>query len=64
MNLRRLDDLIAEEGEFTREFCRRYFGHHLRFSFGEGEKDGLRAFAELCAQHDLIPKRTLALNLI
>jgi len=63
-NLLRLDQLIADEREFDREFCRRYFLDHLRFSFGEREKEGLSTFAELCAKHGLIPKQPLALNLI
>jgi chorismate dehydratase len=63
-NLLRLDQLIADESEFDREFCRRYFLDHLRFSFGEREKAGLGTFAELCAKHGLIPKQAPALNLI
>jgi chorismate dehydratase len=64
VNLSRLDQIIADEREFDGEFCRRYFLDHLRFSFGEREKEGLRTFAELCAKHGLIPKQALALNLI
>jgi chorismate dehydratase len=63
-NLLRLDQLVADESEFHREFCRRYFLDHLRFSFGEREKQGLSTFAELCANQGLIGKHTLALNLI
>lgn len=63
-NLRNLDSLITEEKEFDHEFCKHYFLDHLRFSFGEKEKQGLQTFAESCAKHDLIPKRELALNLI
>lgn len=64
INLREIDRVIAEEGEFEHEFCRRYFLEHLRFSFGDMEKEGLRTFAELCAKQGLIPRRELALNLI
>jgi predicted solute-binding protein len=63
-NLARLDALIAEEEEFDREFCHRYYREHLRFSFGEREKEGLRTFANVCAKHGLIPKRPLALDLV
>ena len=63
-NLRDLEELIAEEKSFDPEFCRRYFLHHLRFSFGSDEKKGLQTFAALCANHGLIPKRELAFHLI
>ena len=62
-NLANLDDLIAEAvagvGEpgyrkMTAEFVDRYFRKHLRFSFGEREKQGLQRFAGLCAKHGLV----------
>ena len=56
INLRDIDQVIAEEGEFDHEFCRRYFSDHLRFSFGDKEKEGLRTFAEQCARQGLIPR--------
>ena len=63
-NLDNLDELIAEEREFDPDFSCRYFRDHLRFSFGEDEKQGLQTFAALCANHTLISKRELALDLI
>jgi chorismate dehydratase len=73
-NLTSLDDLIADfvagvagpdpQKKFTREFLSRYYREHLRFSFGEKEKEGLRVFANLCIKHSLLPKRDLALRVI
>ena len=63
-NLARVDDVIARETEFDPEFCRRYYRENLLFSFGEEEKRGLRAFAELCQKHKLLPKREFALDLV
>jgi chorismate dehydratase len=71
-NLANLDDLIAELGvadagaqkELTREFPSRYYREHLRFSFGEREKQGLRIFANLCIKHGLLPKRDIALRVV
>jgi predicted solute-binding protein len=63
-NLDHLDQLIATEKEFDSEFCARYYREHLRFSFGQRQKEGLRAFADLCAKHRLLPKRDLAPELV
>ena len=63
-NLANIDKVIARETEFDPEFCRRYYGEHLRFSFGEEEKGGLALFAELCRKHELLPKRELVLDLV
>jgi len=63
-NLRNLDHVIGAQTEFPPEFCRRYYREHLRFSFGEEEKRGLRAFARLCQKHDLLPKREIVLDLV
>ena len=63
-NLAKIDKLIAQEKEFDPEFCRRYYREHLRFSFGEREKEGLQTFANACAKQDLIPKRVLEFNLV
>jgi len=46
----------------SREFLFQYYRKHLRFGFGEREKEGLRTFANLCATQGLIPKRDLALR--
>jgi chorismate dehydratase len=63
-NLPGIDELIAEEKEFDRKFCRRYYREHLRFGFGEEEKKGLRTFADLCAEQALPPKRDLVFDLV
>jgi predicted solute-binding protein len=63
-NLAQIDDLIAEEKEFDREFCARYYREHLRFTFGEKEKEGLRSFQRLCQEHGLLPIREIDFNLV
>jgi chorismate dehydratase len=63
-NLAHIDDLIAAEREFERGFCDRYYREHLRFSFGEREKEGLRAFHHLCRKHKLLPKRDIAFGVV
>ena len=63
-NLANLDDLIANETEFDRAFCDRYYRQHLRFNLGEREKRGLSAFAELCQKHELLPKREIAFGVV
>ena len=63
-NLTNIDNLIANEKEFDRGFCDRYYREHLRFNFGEREKEGLRAFHQLCQKHDLLPKRDIAFSVV
>ena len=63
-NLANLDGLIADEKDFNPQFCARYYREHLRFSFGEKEKKGLRTFADLCSKHGLLEKCDLALDLV
>jgi chorismate dehydratase len=63
-NLAKIDTLIAAESEFDREFCARYYAEHLRFTFGEKEKAGLREFQRLCEKHGLLPKREVEFNLV
>jgi chorismate dehydratase len=63
-NLANIDRLIAEEKEFDRAFCYRYYRENLRFSFGEKEKKGLRKFQSLCEKHELLPKREIALAVV
>lgn len=48
----------------NREFFLRYYREHLRFGFGEMEKEGLRTFAKLCTTHNLIPKRDFAFSIV
>jgi chorismate dehydratase len=54
-NLADIDKLAAQEKEFDRDFCRRYYGENLRFSFGEKEKAGLREFNRRCREQRLLP---------
>jgi predicted solute-binding protein len=63
-NLAKLDKLIGEEKEFDPKFCDRYYRKHLRFNFGEREKEGLRAFHKLCQDHGLLPKRDIAFTVV
>jgi chorismate dehydratase len=63
-NLADLDRLIAAETEFDHQFCIRYYRKHLRFSFGEEEKEGLRTFAKLGAKHGLLEKCDLKFDLV
>ena len=62
-NLANLDQLIGEERDCNPEFCAHYYRDHLRFSFGEREKEGLRVFQRLCAKHGLLPNQELGLRL-
>lgn len=64
LNLARLDNVIAGQKELDPAFCDRYYRHHLRFSFGEREKTGLLAFAELCQESELLPRREIALRVV
>ena len=63
-NLANIDKLITEQQDFDRDFCHRYYHEHLRFNFGEKEKEGLRAFQRLCEKHGLLPKRELEFKLV
>ena len=63
-NLANIDNLIGDEEEFDRSFCDHYYRKHLRFSFGEREKEGLRAFHRLCQKHELLPKRDIAFSVV
>jgi chorismate dehydratase len=75
-NLANLDQLIAEvvtgvgdpghRKEFDPQFCGRYYREHLRFSFGEKEKEGLSEFYKRCVEQRLLPQEQLeagAMNL-
>ena len=63
-NLAKLDHLISVGKEFDPAFCERYYREHLRFSFGEREQNGLRAFHQLCQKHELLPKREIAFSVV
>jgi chorismate dehydratase len=75
-NLSHLDQVIenalaATEGvasgsqkKLNHEFLSRYYRNHLRFRFGEREKEGLQVFTDLCERRSLLPKRDLTLRLV
>jgi len=63
-NIVNIHDLVGDEKEFDRSFCGRYYREHLRFSFGEREKKGLRGFNELCQKHELLPKHEIAFSVV
>jgi chorismate dehydratase len=48
----------------NREFLSRYYREHLRFKFGEKEKEGLRVFANLCETRNLLPRQDLAFRVV
>lgn len=53
-NLQALDQVIAAQTEFSRDFCSWYFRECLHFSFGESEKAGLLRFRALCEKHGIL----------
>jgi chorismate dehydratase len=63
-NVAALDDVIAAQSEFAPEFCDRYFREHLRFTFGDAEKQGLLHFRALCEKHGLLSPNATPLRLI
>jgi predicted solute-binding protein len=73
-NLANLDELIADTvaafadrgqwKELNQKFLSRYYRKHLRFNFGEKEKQGLQTFANLCVKRGLLPKRDLTFSLV
>lgn len=63
-NLGRINELIASEKRFNQQFCAHYYHNHLRFTFGEREKEGLWTFHCLCARHQLLPGPQSKLTLI
>lgn len=72
-NLTRIEEIISETaaavaepdvGQITREFLDRYYREHLRFGFGEREKQGLQTFARLCTKHGLLVARDPVLTVV
>jgi chorismate dehydratase len=53
-NFRNLDPLIADEEEFSPEFCAYYFHDCIKYNFGPVEKEGLSTFRKLCEKHGLL----------
>ena len=50
--------------EFDREFLSGYYYKHLRYGFGEREKEGLQTFARLCVRHALLPSHDLVFSML
>jgi chorismate dehydratase len=48
----------------TQKFLDRYYHEYLRFGFGTLEKQGLQTFADLCAKHEVLPKRVCEFSLV
>ena len=73
-NLAHLDELIAgtvagvadpgSSEQLDPDFLGRYYREHLRFSFSEEEKEGLRTFADLCAKHGLLEKCDIRFDVV
>ena len=63
-NVAALGALVPSQPNFTPEFCDRYFRQHLRFTFGDREKQGLLHFRTLCEKHGLLPPNATPLRLI
>ena len=63
-NVAAFDEIIAAHPEFPPDFCDRYFREHLRFIFGDAEKEGLLHFRALCEKHGLLPPNATPLRLI
>ena len=72
-NLASLDQLIADavagmgdpgSRKMNGEFLSRYYRKYLLFSFGEREKQGLQAFANLCAKQGVLPKRAREFSVV
>jgi predicted solute-binding protein len=57
-------DVADNKQEITQEFLDRYYNEHLRFGFGNREKQGLQTFADLCAKHGVLTKRAREFSLI
>jgi len=63
-NMKNLETLVAEENGVDRAFLTRYYTEHLRFTFGDREKRGLQAFADACANLELVQNPRLVLDLV
>ncbi len=71
-NLASLDDLITKalaggvDPQFRNmtEFLGYYYREHIRFGFGERERQGLQHFATLCVKHGLLPRGDRAFSIV
>ena len=57
-------DVADSKQVITQEFLDRYYHEYLRFGFGTLEKQGLQTFADLCAKHEVLPKRVCEFSLV
>lgn len=53
-NLDELDPLIADEREFSPDFCQFYLRQCIHYQYGAQEKEGLSTFRRLCEQHQIL----------
>ena len=61
-------DVVADVADskqvITQKFLDRYYHEYLRFGFGTLEKQGLLSFADLCAKHDVLPRRVCEFSVV
>jgi predicted solute-binding protein len=57
-------DAADKKEAVTQEFLDRYYHEYLRFGFGTREKQGLQAFVDLCAKHEVLPNRAREFSLV
>ena len=57
-------DVADSKQVITQKFLDRYYHEYLRFGFGTLEKQGLHTFADLCAKHEVLPKRVCEFSLV
>jgi chorismate dehydratase len=71
-NVASLDDLITKSvadgvdhgARKMTEFLSSYYREHIRFRFGEREKQGLQRFAALCVKYGLLPGRDRTIRIV
>lgn len=53
-NLHELDLLVADDPEFSPDFCQFYLRQCIRYQYGAQEKEGLSMFRKLCEKHGIL----------
>jgi predicted solute-binding protein len=53
-NMAELDPLIADEREFSPDFCQFYLRQCIHYQYGAPEKEGLSMFRKLCEKHQIL----------
>ncbi|MDP9098786.1 MAG: menaquinone biosynthesis protein [Verrucomicrobiota bacterium] len=53
-NIRELDLLVADDREFSPDFCQFYLRQCIRYQYGTQEKEGLSMFRKLCEKHGIL----------